>query len=182
VTRVLICAVLAVVAVACDGGGPDGSYIYPTAIIGIPLQSEDEAKAIQAAVAELGKRHGLKLYRPADVPFFREQGYGVYPHTTYYKPPLATYDFSLGVRWWPPHCMLVQLSEQSGIWTPESLAAFEDLKRELARATQARATVFVPPKRLQNWPDQQRQSDPERPARLEEFCMRMGLPDPREKR
>jgi hypothetical protein len=177
-----MCAVLAVVAVACDDGGPDGSYIYPTAIIGIPLQSEQEAKAIQAAVAEFGERHGLKVYRQADVPFFRDQGYGVYPDVTRYNPPMAMYDFSLGVRWWPPHCMLVQLSEQSGIWTPESLAAFEDLKRELARATQSRATVFVRPKRSQNWPDQQHQPDPERPARLEELCVRMGLPDPRENR
>jgi hypothetical protein len=179
VTRVLMCVVLAALVAACDDGGPSGSYIYPAAIIGIPLQSEEEGKIIQAVVAAFGKQRDLKLYRPADVPFFREQGFGLDPDLTYYNPPSAREGFALRVLWWPPRCMLVNLSELSGIWSPESLTAFEDLQRELARATQSRATVFVRPKRSQNWPDQQHQPDPERPPHLEELCVRMGLPDPR---
>lgn len=105
---------------------------------------------------------------------------GLYPDATVYQDfPNLQEGFSLQVLWWPPRCMLVELSERSGIWTTESLAAYEDLKQELARATQSRAIELVRPKALQNWPRQQREQDPERPTFPEELCVRMGLPDPR---
>jgi hypothetical protein len=177
-----MCAVLASLAACENGGLPTDSYTYPTAIIGIPLQSEEEAMVLQEAVSEFGKRHSLgHVYRPTDVPFFAEQGFGRNPDMTYYNPtPVSAVEgFLVRVSWWRPRCMLVELSELSGIWTPESLAAFGDLQKHLARVTRSRATLLVRPKRLQNWPEQNSEVDPERPTFPEELCVRMGLPDPR---
>lgn len=179
VKRVGLSAVLAILPVACSDDRPSGSYLFPTAIIGVPLQSAEEANELHAVVANFGKRRALgDVYREADMPFFREQGMGLYPDKTQYKDFSNVREgFSLQVVWWPPGCMLVQLSERSGIWTAESLAAYEDLKQELARATQSRATELVRPKASQNWPHEE--LDPERPTFPEELCVRMGLPDPR---
>lgn len=181
--RVALLVVLAAVLSACGSGSPDGSYIFPTAIIGIPVQSQAEAEIIQAAVAEFSKRHDLRVYRPSDQPPFpgsdgdaeRQRG------TTYYLPsqPAAMDGFSIRIRELSSACITVELSERSHQWTRASLVAFEDLTTRLSEVTESRSEVMVRPKQSQNYPEQNSQVDSERPVSLEDLCVRMGVPDPR---
>jgi hypothetical protein len=65
---------LFVALIGCDGrtGLPDQSYTFPTAIIGVPVASQDEGERIKAALATFAKRHDLVRYRPIEEPFFAE--------------------------------------------------------------------------------------------------------------
>src|SRR5688500_1030810 len=102
-SRFIFLAFVAAAALSgCDDGSVDGSYIYPAAITGIPVQSRAEATNIQALVAEFGKQHDLHAYRPSDQPPFpgtdgdAERQRGI----TYYEPSQPAYTDGFQMRIW----------------------------------------------------------------------------------
>jgi hypothetical protein len=166
-------------------GLPDQSYTFPTAIIGVPLQSHDQAVQVKSTLSTFAKRQGLHRYRPIEQPFFAkknaEDPTSHLERETYYDPPNPRMreGFSLQLLEFSDQCMLVSIFENSGIWTTQSLSAVDELNQALADITQGRSTLLVRPKPEQNWPQQNGFRDPERPAYLASLCVRMGVPDPR---
>ena len=178
--RWLALAVLAVFG-GCDDGPsrPNPSYIFPTAIIGVPVASPEEGERIKDALATFAQRHDLVRYRPIEVPFFAEKN-RLDPlmhleRQTMYNPrhPNDREGFSIQPIEYSAQCYVVSVSERSGIWSEESLKAVQSIDHELVELTKGRAKVFVQPRPEQNWPKQQ--SSPERPNYLAELCVRMGL-------
>jgi hypothetical protein len=166
-------------------GLPDQSYTLPTAILGIPVRSSNELQQIHSAASAFAGRHGLRRYRAVEVPFFAKLNaedplLHLERYTRYGPPnPRMREGFSVQLDEFSAECVLLEVSEYSGIWTRRSLNALMELEKMLADVTQGRSKMLVRPKRVQNWPHQQTLHDPERPTYLAELCVRMGLADPR---
>lgn len=173
--------------VGCErqSGPPNQSYTFPTAILGVVVESPAEGEQIRAALASFASKFRLQRYRPIESPFFAEQNrrepWNHLERGTDYNPPpgFEAKGFSVHLEEFSPRCFVVSLSERSGIWTQRSLGALRQLQRMLSGLTADRTRLLVRPKEEQNWPTQNSFSDPERPIYLAELCVRMGLPDPR---
>jgi hypothetical protein len=173
------------VLIGCDdrAGLPDQSYTFPTAIVGVPVASQDEGERIKAALATFAQRHDLVRYRPIEEPFFAESNrrdpMQHLERQTMYNPryPNDRRGFGIELQEYSPQCFVIWVAEWSGVWTEKTLRAFQQINSELVQLTSGRAKLFVPPRPEQNWPAQQ--NGPERPTYLAELCVRMGFPDPR---
>ena len=161
---------------------PNESYALPTAIIGVPVKSTNEAETVRTVLKEVGARYGLIPYKMRDVPTFAEECRRVperCPDQQYLPPhPRWREGFSITLRELSSHCFIIELSEYSGIWSERSLRALQDLQGRLTNATEHAAQLLVPPKPEQNWPTQ----ISGRPNQLEELCVRMALQDSRTQR
>ena len=182
--RGLPLALLAVLS-GCDDrtDRPNQSYIFPTAIIGVPVASPEEGEQIKDGLATFAQRHDLVRYRPVEEPFFAERNRldpkMHWERQTMYNPrhPNDYEGFSIELLEYSPQCLVVSVAEWSGIWTEETLQAVESVHNRLLELSNGRAKLFVPPRPEQNWPTQH--NGPERPTYLAELCVRMGFPDPR---
>jgi hypothetical protein len=177
-------SVVLVILMAC-GGQPNQSYVFPTAIIGVPVRSPAEGERIKTMLEEVAADERLVRYRPREQAGFAEMkgrsGFAPSERITMYNPsiPELRTGFSLQLEEYSPECFVISVSERSAAWTRSTLQQFERVRSELVRLTDGRSTVFVRPKPEQNWPTQQHFSDPERPTYLAELCVRMGFQDPR---
>jgi hypothetical protein len=169
--------VVILVLLGCDGDPrlPNESYAMPTAIIGVPVKSPNEAEAVRSVLKEIGTRYRLIPYKQRDVPTFAEECRRVperCPDQEYLPPnPRWREGFSIALLELSSRCFLIKLSEYSGIWSERSLRAVNDLEGRLMDATEHTAQLLVPPKPEQNWPTQ----ISGRPNQLAELCVRMGL-------
>lgn len=174
--------------IACDPSAPGQSYSLPTAIIGIPVESADEADRIRGAIGEFASQHGMDLHRRRDSPFFRQscsQIPGSCPDIYQPRVLLPREGFGVMLHEFSEKCFVIQLMEYSPAWTRRSLRALKNLEDRLKVATHSKARLLVRPKSSQNWPEQNRPRqgpDPERPTYLEDLCPRLGVPNRREPR
>lgn len=154
-TGLLALCVLLAGCEVCDGGS---SYMLPGEWIGVKFESEQDANNVRRALAEFSKAHGLEVYRPMDVPFFAEQNRqdpsAHMERQTYYNPPGRCTGWGIMQVDYSPRCMIVVVSERSGAWKPESLAAVRKVESVLAGAAQGKVSVLVRAKQEQSYPTQ----------------------------
>ena len=161
---------------------PTGSYTFPAAVLGIPVQSPHEAAEVRTAVAQFSEHHHLKLYRRKDEPVFAMDCSSDPQHCADMyipTPPGTTHGFSVELTEFSRQCFMIQFLEQSGSWTQPSLDSLSELQRRLMGTTRVPAQLFVHPKRQQNWPEQNEPNtpvDPERPTYLKDLCARLPIP------
>lgn len=177
------------VAVACDsqnGSAPPTpekqSYTFPTAVIGAPIESPEQAAGVRTGIKRVADEYGLQFRSNWNDPYSQpkcQRDPQICPD--YYEPPNPRMldSFLITHHAYSDRCSIISLSDYSGSWTARSLKAFEALYANLNRATDGHAQILVRPKKEQNWPQSNSVPDPERPMFLQELCVRMGLPDPR---
>jgi hypothetical protein len=133
-------------------------YIYPTAIFAVELNSAQESEAMLAAITSFARMHGLKRYRPVEVPFFREQNLKdprkKLEQQTYWNPPQPECQMGFGVSLleFSRQCAVVQFHDHSGVWRQGPLEAFKQFPVHLDSAIDGPSHLLVHPKPEQNFP------------------------------
>jgi hypothetical protein len=136
----------------CEGGsGVNGSYGFPTAIVGGIVDSDAVDAEVRNYLRRFADANELAVgtpnrYSPPDAPKMVEY----VP-----DPPNAREGVDLVALDAGPGCFAVLLHERSGIWSPGSLRAFQKLVAGLRRETAASVTVLMEPANEQNWPEVQ---------------------------
>jgi hypothetical protein len=186
VTLALLC-LPGLSACECDCGRPsaevpDQSYTFPTAVIGVAVESSAQAAAVRDGVKRVADEYGLIFQSNWNEPYPRlqcEKDPQNCPDSFFPPNPRLSDGFLMRRHEYSDRCFVVTLADYSGSWTARSLLAFQELSANLTQASDGHAQVMVRPKKEQNWPLSNTVVDPERPDFLQELCVRMGLPDPR---
>lgn len=179
-STLLVAVLLPILTSSCGNGEYSGSYVFPTAIIGIRTQSPEEAAKLERQVTAFAVAKNLDVYHPtAPQPIANPLQRSLTGDSFNYapNPPDVTHGFSMLFKKLADGCFIVQFSERSPSWTPQSLASLTELQRRLLRSFPGKVHSLVRAKPEQNWPERQRlrYMDPEWPDRLESLCDRMKL-------
>lgn len=163
---------------------PAGSYWLPQAVVGVRLDTAEDASAARRELLAFAQRSGLTQDKtPHPI---------VQPPRTHddirrarraeFAPPfeVRAEGFDLVLEVISDRCWIVQMHDRSGDWSQKSVNAFYELHRVLNAATHAQAHMLVRPTLEQNASYEPpggvaRTADPQQPAEVEEFCVRMGL-------
>jgi hypothetical protein len=162
---------------SCDRTEYSGSYVFPTAIVGIRTESAQEATKLERQITAFAVEKKLDVYYPtANQPIIDPLERPLMGDAFEYapNPPGLTYGFSMSLKKLADGCFMVRFSEQSQRWTPQSLASLKELHRKLAESLPGRVHALVRAKPEQN---SQTYVDPEWPDHFESLCDRMNLPD-----
>jgi hypothetical protein len=177
-STLLACAVLPLLTSSCGNTEDAGSYVFPTAIIGIRTSVPAEARRLERQVTSFAVANHLDVYyrtgqEPIRDPLRSPLSGDAFEYAP--SPPDLTHGFSLALEKLADGCFIVQFSERSPSWTPQSLARLAELERQLTRSLPGRVHLLVHAKPEQNWPTRQRLRylDPEWPERFELLCERM---------
>ncbi|MBM0106555.1 hypothetical protein JM946_17640 [Steroidobacter sp. S1-65] len=165
---------------SCGSDEYFGSYVFPTAIIGVRTQSPQEAVALERQVTRFAIGKKLDVYYPtANEPIANPLERPLTGDAFEYapNPPGHTYGFSMALKKLGEGCFMVRLSEQSQSWTPESLATLKELHGRLSRSLPGQVYALVRAKPEQNRSESRGYIDPEWPDRFESLCDRMNQPD-----
>lgn len=149
---------LSVPLAGCESCNVGSSYLLPTEWIGVKYESEQDANNVRRALADFAKEQRRRVYRPIDEPFFAEQNRkdpsSHYERYTHYNPPGRCTGWAITQIDHAPECMIVMVSDRSGVWTPASLEAVRRVERVLATAAQGKVAVLVRAKQEQSYPAQ----------------------------
>jgi hypothetical protein len=180
---VLFCSWLGLLLGGCEPAGEvSGSYMFPTAVIGVSPKSDEAASDVRRRLAVFAAEHHLHRYRLSEdksAPEYMRRDPRSMRSTDFIPdPPDATHGLGLELVEYSPQCWVIRFMERSEAWTTESLGAFENLASRLSDVSEARSTVLVRPKHLQNAAEA-RERHPDRDWEQEqyegEFCARMGV-------
>jgi hypothetical protein len=165
--------------ISCGHPSYEGSYTFPTAIVGIQLGSSAEAVNLERHVTAFAVAKGLDVYEksardPVATPLQKPLAGSEFEYAP--DPPNLTHGFSLSLEKLAEGCFIVTFSERSQNWSQQSLDALTELQRVLNQAFPNNVHLLVRPKREQNWPERQRLKyvDEEWPDSFASLCDRMN--------
>ena len=154
---------LSVPLAGCESCNVGASYLLPTEWIGVKYQSEQDANNVRRALADFAKEQRRRVYRPIDEPSH-------YERYTHYNPPGRCTGWAITQIDHAPECMIVMVSDRSGVWTPASLEAVRRVERVLATAAQGKVAVLVRAKQEQSYPAQLTVREVDQPPSDETPC------------
>jgi len=161
-------AILGFLLASCD------AYLMPYSDVVVVVKDAAEREAVLGSVEEFAHHHELQAFRDSDHPAHATSPPAVKrrsERTMLYVTSTSMRDhrgFSFMVYEPSEQCMVVRFFEQSREWTPESLAALDELREGIVEIVGERLRFMVRP---QEWATAT--------GDMEEYCVRMGLPDPR---
>ncbi len=148
------------------------SYSKPFADIAIAVRDSAERDALLQALETFARQNNLHSYRASELSVPNEPSTITRrkEHTVYYvRRSRNERGFELTIYEASPQCLVVRLFESDRAWSSGSLASLEALRGLLTGIAGERVRIMSAPS--SEWKSAA--------GEMEEYCVRMGLPDPR---